>query len=67
MLRICLCLWANQMLLTLTVKVDQGLPCECYHISNVVVCGLLVDMMDTLDRFLGQSENDDEHLVISGD
>ena len=48
-LRVCLCLWANQMLLTLTVKVDEVLPFERYHIFNVVVCGLLVDMMDTLD------------------
>ena len=28
-----MCLQANQMLLTLRIKVDQGLPCKHYHIS----------------------------------
>ena len=32
LLVICVCVWANRMLLTLSIKINQGLPCECYHI-----------------------------------
>ena len=31
---VCVCVRANWMLLTLSVKIDQGLPCERYRISR---------------------------------
>ena len=29
------CVRANRMLLMLNIKVNQSLPCECYHISRL--------------------------------